>query len=785
MTTDAAAPQSPDRAPAIPRLLRVICPNLFAAPFGQDRWGNLNGALVGSLAAIPQTMAYGLLIGGAMGSEFGGVGVFVALYGSVVVGLMAALFGGCPFLVAGPRASTLLVFAALIAHLTQTLVVTQIPNPVMTALTLACAAAVVSGLLQLIYSLLRLGRLASYVPLPVVAGFVNGSALLILLSQVWSATGVPPQQSIWSIFTLIDQIKPANLTLALATTAAVLFLPRLTKRIPVVLVTFVIGTAIYHVLAAWGLGDALGGTLPPPPEHFAWSFIGRETFEMLSGPLRGELMRPMLLAAVSMSILSTLDTLLSTAAVDGITHRSTNADRQLMAEGGGNVIAGLFCMAPGSGSMARTQAAFKGGMTGAGAPLGIAIISLVIALALGPAISLLSQAVMAGILIALGIELIDKWTLTRVRRALLRGSGPSAARTDLVVVAVVVVTTVLVDLTMAVGVGVVMSLLSFVMQMARSPIRRSYRADWLISRVYGDIVRRRFLEQYGQRIAIIELEGALFFGTVSELNSSVNTLINDGIAYVVLDMRRVKHIDVTGARTLERLSTRLTALGGLLAISHVERERRLGRDQPVGADNRRQSSSRGNWIKLADLGTIKALGEEHFLGDTDSAIALCERHLATSLPNTEDASEILASMSPLMRSLDRPMRRRLRDYLSRMSYAADETVFLQNSDPDGAYFVVCGRLDVLINVPGTERKRKMQTLMAGSVFGEMALLDARLRSAGIVAVEQTTCYWMSSKNFARLKQEQNDIALALLSDVAMIFAERLRATTSMLAEMDA
>ncbi len=138
-----------------------------------------------------------------------------------------------------------------------------------------------------------------------------------------------------------------------------------------------------------------------------------------------------------------------------------------------------------------------------------------------------------------------------------------------------------------------------------------------------------------------------------------------------------------------------------------------------------------------------------------------------------------------MRSLDRSMRRRLLGYLSRISYSAGETVFLQDSAPDGAYFVVCGRLDVLINVPGTERKRRMQTLTAGSVVGEMALLDARPRSASIVAVEPTTCYWMSSRNFARLKQEQNEIALALLSDVAMIFAERLRATTSMLAEMDA
>jgi SulP family sulfate permease len=410
---------------------------------------------------------------------------------------------------------------------------------------------------------------------------------------------------------------------------------------------------------------------------------------------------------------------------------------------------------------------------------------LIVALMLGPLIGGLSQAVMAGLLIALGIELVDKWTLARIRRALLRGSGPSAARADLAVVAVVVVTTVLIDLTTAVGVGVVMSLFSFVMQMARSPIRRIYRGNWLISRVFGDFARRQFLEQYGQRIAIIELEGALFFGTTSELGQSVDTLIAEGVVHVVLDMRRVKHIDATGARALEQLNSRLMARKGLLVICHVERERRRGEDRPVDVDNRRQSTARTNWIKLADLGTINAIGEERFLGDADAAIAQCERHLAISVTSTEETTELLALESPLMRSLDRSMRRRLLGYLSRISYAAGEIVFIQDSQPDGAYFVVGGRLEVLINVPGTERKRKMQTLTAGSVFGEMALLDARPRSASIVTVEPTTCYWMSSAKFARLKQEQSDIALALLSDVAMIFSERLRATTSLLAEMDA
>jgi glutaminase len=101
------------------------------------------------------------------------------------------------------------------------------------------------------------------------------------------------------------------------------------------------------------------------------------------------------------------------------------------------------------------------------------------------------------------------------------------------------------------------------------------------------------------------------------------------------------------------------------------------------------------------------------------------------------------------------------------------------------FFVASGRVEVLIDIPRTERKRKVQSLAAGSVFGEMALIDPKRRSASVIAVESTTCYWMSAENFERLKLEQPDIALKLIADVAMIFAERLRATNTMLAEIEA
>lgn len=772
---------------AIVRFLRWIVPNFFDPPVGSHPWSDLNGALAGSLASIPQTLAYGLIIGGALGASLSGVGVLAALYGSVVVGLAAVIFGGCPLLVAGPRASALLVFAALIAHLSQAAALSHLADPAVAALALACLAVLGAGALQWLFGALRLGKLADYIPVPVVAGFINGSALLIIFSQVWSATGIAPQKSVLALLDHAAEIKPATLLLSLATAAAVMLLPRLTKRWPPVLLAFVIGVAVYHLLAFFGFGPALGGTLPPPPEHFALEFSGDVAMALLFGPDGGELVRPLLMAAASMAVLSTLDTLLATAASDTLTMRRSDAGRQLMAEGFGNALAGAFGMAPGSGSLARTQAALRGGMKSAAAPLGIALITWVVTLALAPLIGLLPRAVMAGLLLALGIDLIDKWTLARLRRLLAHGKGAMATANELLVVAVVVATALLADLATAVGIGVLLALLAFVMQMARSPVRRSYRATALLPRIYGDRERRSFVECHGRNIAVIEVEGALFFGTASALEARVQTLMDEGAVHVVLDLRRVKHIDATGARTLERINNRLAARGGMLAVSHVYRERRQRREGYSGESNRRQSKSlpRNTWTKLACLGTIDALGEERFLNDTDSAVSLCEKHLAQRLPDDAWTDPLSALDASLTRSLDRGMRRRLRGYYRRMDYAAGDEVFAQGALPNGVFFVASGRVDVLIDLPGTDRKLKVQSLTAGSVFGEMALIDPKPRSAAIVAAEASICYWMSAANFELLKREQADIAVAVVTDVAMIFAERLRATNTMLAEMEA
>ncbi len=766
------------------QILRRIAPNLFDPPLNTRPIRDLNASVAGSMAALPIVIAYGLVVASALGPVHGSVGVLVVLYGSVIVGLAAAVLGGNPLSIPGPRASTMVVFATLIAQLVHSTALAHLSNPGPVALALASMAVMICGVLQILFGAFRLGRLARYVPLPVVAGFVNATALIIVLGQVWLATGITAQRSIFDLFDHLHEIRPATLLLALATTVAVLLLPRLTRRLPPLLLAVVAGTAIYHLLAAFGFGPALGGTLSPPA-GFTLAFVGNETAALLGGPHGSGLLRTVLLAALSMAILTTLDSLIALSAADALTGRNSDGDRQLMAEGLGNAVGGSFGMAPAAGSLVPTHTAVRSGMASAATPLGVALIALAVAVFMAPLIGLLSRAVMAGMLIAIGIGLIDKWTLARLRGLLSSRDGLAAPGSDLAIVGVVVATALLADLPTAVGIGILLSLLLFAVQMARGPIRRSYHATAIIPQIFNDLRRRDFIERHGKKIAVLELEGALFFGTARELEARVEALASAGARHVVLDMRRVKHIDATGARTLEHVNNKLAQLGGLLVVSHVDRERRYKQDKFPGTDNRAQSWPRNNWTRLADLGTVATLGAENFVSDTDAAVARCEKHLAGRSTDATDTAALPGVDTLLLESLGRPLLRRLRRYWSRAAFRSGDVVFSQRDASDGVFFVAAGRCDVLIDIPGTERKRKIQSLAAGSVFGEMALIDPQPRSASIVATEVTTCYWIPSARFGQLKAEQPDIAFELIAAIAMIFADRLRATNTMLAEMEA
>ena len=139
-------------------MLRRIMPNLFRPPVFSQWRADLGAGVAGVLVSVPQSMAYGIILGGVRGGAWGGVGVLSALYGSILVGLVTVLFGGCPMMVTGPRASTSLVLVTLVGQLLHSRALVGVADPAPAALALASVAVSLAGLAQIAFAVLRLGR---------------------------------------------------------------------------------------------------------------------------------------------------------------------------------------------------------------------------------------------------------------------------------------------------------------------------------------------------------------------------------------------------------------------------------------------------------------------------------------------------------------------------------------------------------------------------------------------------------------------------------------------------
>ena len=741
-------------------LAKALFPALFSAPLTSNLRGDVLGALSATLVGVPLAIAYGMIAVSTLGPDWAGIGALASLFGCALTGLLCALLGGNPVNIVGPRAATLLVFAALTGRFLHLPGVEQ--NE---AVAFGCLAVALAGLIQLGLGLVRLGRLADFIPYPVIAGFMNGTGLLIMVSQIRPLFGQPPAAALLWAVTLL----------------AMMLAARMSPRLPSMLAGLGVGIVLYQAARLAGL-DAmtLGGTLPPLPAHLQTGLISIGTLQSALHDFPASAIRPMVTSALSMAALATLDTMLTTLTIDQLTRRHSDPNRELAAQGVANGLAGLLGMLPCAGSMARTAPLVRaGGRTALAAILSAAMVAGV-AVLLAPAVRFLPQAVMSAALTLTGFSILDRWTMDTLRR--LRWSRlADLPHADLLAMTAVVASTLLFGVVVSVGVGMAVSLAFFLLRMSRSPIRRHYSAAALAMHVQDDAERLAFIRRHGQNITIIELSGVLFFGSVATLQRQVEGLIAQGMRYVVLDLKRVIDLDLTAARVIERLHVELDRAGGRLILAYLDPERRRGLSRQFEGEERRlHATPRHLWRVLDQAGTLHPLDDSQLTPDLDTAVLACEHHI---LGDRRDSGEAPLA-SAILSGLDRQSMRRLRPYLSRRRFVAGDLIFRQGDPPDSIYFVASGRVDVTINLPRTDRKLRVRTLARGAIFGEMAIIDPKPRSASVTVTEPGVCYRLSAGDFERLKQSEADIAFRLLENTGRIFVERLRASNLMIAELE-
>lgn len=723
----------------------------------------MGAALVGALAALPQAVAYGLIATLPLGSEWTAFGIMASVGSAIVFGILSGIYSSNPFMVSGPSAVTAVVLA------TSLHTATERGYAAPDALVLAFAGVVVAGIIQLLAGILRLGHVVSYVPVPVLAGFVNASALIVLFNSLPMILGLPnldmsaivgggiAEASLWAL-----------LVSGLTIFCNFVFEGRV-RFIPAALIGLAAGSLAYHL----GMHFA---AQPAGPEIGHIDLLGLWKMPLL---LDGQLSWPMLwheadiplLGGLSIGLLAAFNSALTGAALDMRTGIEGNVNKDLRSHGLINALMGLLGYLPASGALSRSTAALNGGARTRAANVGVGLMFALILTLLAPLVAALPLWATSGMLAATAIQALDKGTIAKIRGIVSRSVPyPRVLAGDVVVTLVVVVAALALNLIAAIVVGIVLAVALFVLGMGRDPVRRTLDGSKYHSKVLRPSLQTQLLDREGHRIAIIEVQGALFFGACARLHSKAKALFNKGAEFLILDLRNMTSIDSTGCALLRTLAINCVKAGGHLLISRVEPERRLRPAQrrvhqgkPANPMYVERAPLRWIWLNLEANGVLGLIGDEWIFDDTDIALASCEDILLERYGKSGSVQRrgIIAS-SGSFAGLTREQIISIGRYTKRHRFDKNETVFVQ----------------------GSVRKRRVSSLTEGTVFAEMGVIDGALRSATIRAVRQSACFSINAEDFEQLQNDLPDVALVLLRNLNRQFANRLRHANAMISELE-
>lgn len=501
--------------------------------------GDLFGGITAAIVALPLALAFGVA---------SGLGVVAGLWGAVAAGFFAAAFGGTPVQVSGPTGPMTVVVAAAAAQFSGR------PEIVFTIVMLA-------GLVQIAMGYLGIGRYIALMPYPVISGFMSGIGVIIILLQIapllgHANAGEGVLGAVAGVPEALSSLQPDALAVGLLTIGIVFFWPaRWSRIVPAPLAALAIGTAA--VLLWFEAAPVLG----PIPSGLPQLQMPELAVSELSTILQ---------TALVLAALGAIDSLLTSLVADNLTETEHHPNKELKGQGIGNLVAGLLGGIPGAGATMRTVVNVRtGGRTRLSGMIH-ALVLLAVVLGLGPLASHIPHAVLAGILIKVGVDIIDWDGLRQLGRK--PGEGTFFMLT-------VFVLTVFVDLITAVGVGVFLASLLFVHRMAEFQLANIHKivtaGDTGLSPEEADL-----LAGSDRRIVLYHLSGPFSFGAAKGMVRKMTQ--GDNFDLLVLDFTEVPFLDSSAARALSDVVSRATRAGKTVYFSGLgEKPRQLLSDMGV------------------------------------------------------------------------------------------------------------------------------------------------------------------------------------------------------------
>jgi SulP family sulfate permease len=747
----------------------------------------LLGGISTTLMSFPVSMTYGAIAFLPFGFEYMPLGSIAGIFGAIISSILLAPVGSTSVLASGPRAASILIFSALCAQLlTQDQLFGPTDNKMAVILVIGFFAMALAGVVQTVAGLLRFGTLVKYIPFPVVSGFVNASVVLIILGQVWALLGMDRLSSFWLIFQNMDLINPLAFLPGLGALVSILLVKKISSKIPAPLIGLLGGTGIYFSLQTLFPAQNFGNTLASLADWVPLMPLLSDFEWFLRGSNFATTLVYVLPAALSMALMSSFDTVFSQASLDESTEKRTDANREMIANGIGNIVSPIFGGLNNSGGMNRTKPALELGITSPWLHMYAGVVLFIAVVSLSPYVDLIPQAAIAGMVIYVVCNSFNMWPIEALKTLeVSRLSEQKDIVLNVVVSLIVVLVALSISLIAAVATGTILAVVLFVARSGRSIIGQVARGPFLHSRKVWNSRREKVLQENASQIALVRIQGVVFFGTSDGLEDKIEDLIDDGVNHLILDMKRVRDLDISGARAMIRLRKKLRKRRGDLFFSYVKREYRHNDSNHSEEERRRHSEDSEIWRTMLSTGLAEDEDDPTFFYDNENALDHCERYfIEQHMPTLEKKTKVLGHPVGIIRHLSREDLKQLRPHLRRKTFTKDTVIFEQGATADAGYFLASGSVDIRLEVNEMDDTKLLESLTPGTVFGEMAILAAGARSARAVAAEDSICYLLDTSAFAELAKVAPQTSVNLLNGLCLIFVKRLRNANNMILELE-
>ncbi|MBR1798431.1 MAG: SulP family inorganic anion transporter [Bacteroidales bacterium] len=517
--------------------------------------GDIFGGITAGIVALPLALAFGIqAFGGVDDPNASQLGAYAGLVGATLLGFFAALFGGTHSQISGPTGPMTVITASLISGIWAS---QQSLSAVLIGMSLA---GIFCGIFQVLFGIIKIGKYVRYIPYPVLSGFMSGIGVIIILQQIYPLIGLKSPVLVVDMVTQLPQriaegISLISLLLGVGTILIIVLFPYITRKVPSTLVALIVMTLVSLLFALpqhLSIG-AIPAGLPVP--FFAKEGVGMEGIDW------GSLIVGAIVPGLTLAGLGSIDTLLTSVVADNITKTKHNSNRELIGQGIGNALAGLFGGISGAGATMRTVVNVKSGGRTQLSGMTHAILLLAIMLGLGGLVKYVPLSVLAGILITVGWGIID----FKGFRDLFK-----IPRADAFVLVVVFLLTVFVDLLTAVGIGMVIACVLF-MKRASDLVEGGYSSQEMTNfdkeSPWSD--EHGMPDQLAHSIYIQRLNGPIFFGTINKFKEVMND-VPDNAKIVIIRMRLVSFMDQSGLYAMEEAIKDIQSRGSQVLMTIIQ-----------------------------------------------------------------------------------------------------------------------------------------------------------------------------------------------------------------------